>query len=112
MRSEYVYTHQFVGERLVSTSMRFELAGKWEAISFVVAYAPTDCTKDTELEHIFWQKLEDLVEKITTKECLFVLKDANARTDGDDEVQRLDHVHVIFVAIMTDESRRSPPIAS
>ena len=39
-----------------------------------------DCTKDAELKRIFWQKLEDLAEKILTKECLFVLVDANART--------------------------------
>ena len=49
-------------------------------IHFVVAYAPTDFTKDAELKRIFWQKLEDLVEKVPTKECLFVLMDANART--------------------------------
>ena len=71
--------------------MRFELASKSEAVNFVVAYAPTDRTKDAELKRIFWQKLEDLVEKIPTEECLFVLMDANARTGqrmegcGDDE---------------------------
>ena len=37
--------------------MRFELAGKDEAVNFVVAYAPTDFTKNTELKHVFWQKL-------------------------------------------------------
>ena len=83
-----VYTRQFVDERL--TSMRFELASKCEAVSFVVAYAPTDCTKDAELKR-FWQKAEDLVEKIPTNECLFVLRRVNARTGqgmegcGDDE---------------------------
>ena len=50
-----------------------------------------NCTKDIELKRIFWQKLKDLVEQIPTKECLFVLMDANARTGqrmegcGDDE---------------------------
>ena len=73
--------------------MSFELAGKDEAVNFVVAYAPNRlCTKNTELKNIFfWQKLECLVEQIPTKECLFVLIDANARTGrrvagcGDDE---------------------------
>ena len=71
--------------------MRFELASKREAVNFIVAYAPTDCTKNAKLKCIFWQKLEDLVEKIPTQECLFVMMDANARTGkkmegcGDDE---------------------------
>lgn len=73
-----VYTHEFIDERLMS--MRFELAGKYEAVNFVVAYAPTECTKDTELKRVFWQKLEELVGQIPTRECLFVLMDANART--------------------------------
>ena len=55
-------------------SRRFKLASKCEAVNFVVAYAPTDCTQDAELKHIFWLKLEDLVNKNTTKECLFVLQ--------------------------------------
>ena len=50
--------------------MRVELASKCEAVNFVAAYAPTRCSKDAELKRIFWQKLEDLVEKIPTKECL------------------------------------------
>ena len=74
--STSAYTHQFIDERF--RTMRFELAGKCEAINFVVAYAPTDCTKGAELKRIFWQKLEDLAEQIPTKECLFVLMDANA----------------------------------
>ena len=46
------YTHEFVDERLMS--MRFELAGKYVAVSFVVAYAPTECMKDAELKRISW----------------------------------------------------------
>ena len=60
-----MYTHLFIDERLMS--MRSELASKCEAVNFVVAYAPTDCTKDAELKRVFWQKLEDLVENIPTK---------------------------------------------
>ena len=72
-------THQFIGKWLMS--MRFELASKCEAVNFVAAYAPTDCAKNAELKSIFWQKLEDLVEKIPTAERLFVLMDANMTDD-------------------------------
>ena len=73
-----VYTHQFIGVRLMFA--RFGLAGKCEAVDFVVAYAPTDCAKDGGFETYFWQKLEDSVEQIPTKERWFVPMDANART--------------------------------
>ena len=65
-----MYTHQFFDERHIM-SMRFEVARKCEAVNFVVAYAPTDCTNDAEIKRIFWQKLEDLVQQIPTKECLY-----------------------------------------
>ena len=68
-------------------SMRFELANKCEGVNFVVAYALTDCTKDDGLKRIFRPKLEDFVEQIPTKEILFVLMDANART-GQSEIIR------------------------
>ena len=63
----------------MSTRYVIKLASKCKVVNFVVAYAPTDCTKNVELTRIFWPKLEDLVEKIPTKECLFALMDANAR---------------------------------
>ena len=72
-----VYYHQFVDKRQIY--MRFDLASKCDAVNFVAAYALIDCTKDAELRRILWQKLEDLVEKIPTKECLFVRMDAKAR---------------------------------
>ena len=68
-----VYTHDFIDERLMST--RFELAGKCEAVNFVVAYTPSDCTKHPELKNMFWQKLEDLVEQTPTRECLLEYSD-------------------------------------
>jgi len=74
------FTQQFIDERLMS--MRFELDGRCDAVNFVVAYAPTDCTKDSKQKGMFWRKLEDLVEQIPAKECLFVLIDANGRTGG------------------------------
>ncbi|MEP5460828.1 MAG: endonuclease/exonuclease/phosphatase family protein [Marinobacter alexandrii] len=54
--SKSVHSHQFIDDR--RTSMRFEPTSKCEAVNFVVAYAPTDFTKDVELKRSFWQKLE------------------------------------------------------
>ena len=73
-----VHTHQFSDEHRMS--MRFALAGKCEMVNFVVAYAATDCAKHAEIKTNFWEKVEDVVEEIPTKECVFVLMDANART--------------------------------
>ena len=48
------------------------------------------------------------MEKIPTKECLFVLMDANARTGqrmegcGDDKLECLERMDVVFVTIMAD----------
>lgn len=72
------YSSDFVDERLMS--MRFKMSGVYDAVNFVVAYAPTEASKDSESKQIFWQKLHDLVERIPVKEGLFVLMDANART--------------------------------
>ena len=73
-----VYTHQLIDERLMS--MRFELTGESVAVNLVVAYAPTEASLNTQLKEDFWKRLGHMVEQIPTKECLFVLVDANART--------------------------------
>ena len=75
-RSEY--SSNFVDERLMS--MRFKTTGIYDAVNFIVAYAPTEVSNNAELKRDFWQKLNDLVQRIPRKECLFVLMDANART--------------------------------
>ena len=72
-----VYTHQLIDERLMS--MRFELTGESVAINLVVAYAPTEPTP-TQPKEEYQKKLGHMVEQISTKECLFVLVDTNART--------------------------------
>ena len=46
----FVHILQFMNKRLVST--HFELAGKCDAVNFVVAYATTDCIKDAELASV------------------------------------------------------------
>ena len=73
-----VYIHQLIDERLMS--MRFELTGESVAINLVVAYAPTEANPNTQLKEEYWKKLGHMVEHIPTKECLFVLVDANVRT--------------------------------
>ena len=73
-----VYTHQLIDERLMS--MRVELTGECAAVNLVVAYAPTEAKPNAELKEVFGKKLGHLVKQIPTKELLFVLIDANART--------------------------------
>ena len=73
-----VYTHQSIDERLMS--MRFELTGESVAVNLVIAYAPTEASLNTQMKEGFWEKLGHMAEQIPTKECLFVLVDANART--------------------------------
>ena len=75
---ESVYTHQFIDERLMS--MCFELTGESFAVNLVVVYAPTEANLNTQMKKEFWKRLGHMVEQIPTKECLFVLVDANART--------------------------------
>ena len=73
-----VYTHQLIVERLIS--MRFELTGECAAVNLVVPYSPREANPNAELKEVFWKKLGYLVKQIPTKELLFVLIDANART--------------------------------
>ena len=72
-----ISTHHLIDERLMS--MRFELTGESVAINLVVAYAPTEPTP-TQPKEEYQKKLGRMVEQISTKECLFVLVDTNART--------------------------------
>ena len=80
------FTTEFVDERLMA--MRFEMNGHRGAVNFVAAYAPTEGAADGS-KRAFWGKLDSLVRGIPTKECVYVLMDANARTgprmEGEDE---------------------------
>ena len=62
-------------------SMRFELTGESVAINLAFAYAPTEANPNTKMKKDYWKKFRHIVEQIPTKECLFVLIDANARTE-------------------------------
>ena len=73
------WTQELTNERLMS--MTFNLTGKSNAITFVVAYGPTDTVSNTRRQKdVFWADLESAVSRVPSSDCLFVLIDANART--------------------------------
>ena len=81
------FIREDVNERLMP--MHFEMSGQHQAVNFVVGYAPTE-PSDSEKKRAFWHRLDSLVQQIPKKECLFVLMDANARTDEKIEGERTE----------------------
>ena len=76
---EATWTQELTNERLMS--MTFNLTGKSNAVTFVVAYGPTDTVSNTrEQKHVFWADLESAVCRVPSNDYRFVLIDANART--------------------------------
>ena len=62
-------------------SMTSNLAGKSNAITFVVAYGTTDTVFSTrEQKNAFWTNLDNAVNRVPSNDYLFVLTDANAKT--------------------------------
>ena len=62
-------------------SMTFNLTSKSNAVTFVVAYGPTDTVSNTrEQKDVFWADLESAVSRVPSSDYLFVLIDANAGT--------------------------------
>ena len=62
-------------------SMTFNLAGKSNAITFVVGYRSTDTVSNTrEQKDAFWVDLDSAVSRVLSIGYLFVSIDANART--------------------------------
>ena len=54
-------------------SITFNLAGKSNAITFVVAYGPTDTVSDMrEQKDVFWADLESVVSRVPSSDYLFV----------------------------------------
>ena len=77
---EATWTQELTNERLMS--MTFNLTGKSNAVTFIVAYGPTDTVSNTrEQKAVFWADLESAVSRVLSSDYLFVLIDANARTD-------------------------------
>ena len=76
---EATWTQELTNERLMS--MTFNLTGKSNAVTFVVAYGPTDTLSNTrEQKDVFWVDLKSAVSRVPSSGYLFVLIDANART--------------------------------
>ena len=62
-------------------SMTFNLTGKSNAVTFIVAYDPTDTVSNTrEQKAVFWADLESTVSRVPSSDYLFVLIECNART--------------------------------
>ena len=73
------WTQELTNERLMS--MTFNLTGKSNAVTFIVAYGPTDTVSNTrEQKAVFWANLESAVSRVPSSDYLFVLIDAIART--------------------------------
>ena len=73
------WTQELTNERLMS--MTLNLTGKSNAITFVVAYGPTDTVSNTrQQKDVFWADLESAVSRVPSSDYLFVLRDTNART--------------------------------
>ena len=68
---------EFISDRLLKVTL--ELRGRAKAVTFVVAYAPTE-PQNANNKHGFWTSLDRVVEEVPKHEQLFVLMDANART--------------------------------
>ena len=76
---EATWTQELTNERLMP--MTFNLTGKSNAVTFVVAYGQTDTLSNTrEQKDVFWANLERAVSRVPSSDYLFVLIDANART--------------------------------
>ena len=76
--------------------MTFNLTGKSNAITFVVAYGPTDTVSNTrQQKDVFWADLESAVSRVPSSDYLFVLIDANARTGvrmGEEDCKVIGHM--------------------
>ena len=68
---------EFISDRLLKVTL--ELRGQAKAVTFVVAYAPTE-PQNANNKHASWTSLDRVVEEVPKHEQLFVLMDANART--------------------------------
>ena len=68
---------EFISDRLLKVTL--ELRGRAKAVTFFVAYAPTE-TQSASNKHVFWTSLDKAMEEVPRHEQLFVSMDANART--------------------------------
>ena len=68
---------KFISDRLLKVTL--ELRGRAKAVTFFVAYAPTE-THNASNKHVFWTTLDRAVKEVPRHEQRFVLMDADART--------------------------------
>ena len=67
---------EFISDRLLKVTL--ELRGRSKAVTFFVAYAPTE-THDASKKRAFWKTLDRAVKDVPRHEQLFVLMDATVR---------------------------------
>ena len=68
---EATWTQELTNARLMS--MAFNLTGKFNAVTFVVAYGPTDTVSNTrEQKDMFWADLESADNRVPSSDYLFV----------------------------------------
>ena len=68
---------EFISDRLLKVTL--EVRGRAKAITFFVAYGPTEAPNASN-KHAFWTSLDRAVKEVPKYEQLFVLMDVNART--------------------------------
>ena len=68
---------EFISDRLLKVTL--ELCGRAKAVTFFVAFAPTE-THNASNKHAFWTTLDRAVKEVPRHEQLFVLMDTNTRT--------------------------------
>ena len=68
---------EFISDRLLKVTL--ELRGRAKAVTFVVAYAPTE-PQNANNKHAFWTSIDRVVKEVPKHKQLFVLMDANVRT--------------------------------
>lgn len=68
-----MFTHQFNGERLLCTTLHFELADEGEGVDFVVSYARSDCNGDAQLRNWFLANVGGLGATDPNENVLLVL---------------------------------------
>ena len=66
-------TPESINERLLKVQL--SLTGKSNRVTFVVAYASTECAADSDKTTLFWSMILETVSSVPRKDQLFVLMD-------------------------------------
>ena len=60
--------------------VRLQPNGKASGVSFVVGYAPTECTRDIAAKNSFWKAVDTAIREVPSGGHVVTMVDANART--------------------------------